>query len=679
MYTQSERDDMERLFDKLRYVGYVFLALHLVLNFPEILKYLDTNGSFITQSVFINIYNSFKKLPFFTNFFIAKILALSFVLVACFGPQSRKDSKISLQKAFVFLFMGILIYFLADVVYYLQSTNFILYVFLTISGLILAIQGGSWLTRALVFNVGEQIFNDENETFPQNETLIQDEDWINFETEYIHQGKTHHGKLNVFPYRSTLVMGTPGSGKTFSILIPALEKSIQQGFAAFVYDFKFPDMTEVAYNALLNYQPKGIPKPQFYLINFEDVTRSYRCNPIDPQYLVKQLDADTYATTLLFNLNRDWIKRQDYFVNSAISITKTIIWYLKIVSEEHRANYLEAKRLNPSIKPHRLCNVCTLPHLIEFLAQPTDKIFPILKKYPALESLMSPFADALDKEVYEQLAGQISSAQIALGRLIDPSLYWVLSGNDFSLDLNDEQSPKVLCLGNNPKNSMVYGAALGLFNVTVSSLVNQKGRRKMGIFFDELPTIYFMGLRQLITTARSNKVAPWLGIQDISQLKLDYGQDEAKAITSTIGNLISGQVLEESAKNVSERVGKILQIRKSSTDSRNDLTINTSTQLEAAVPPSKMANLSQGHFVGALADTHEHPIERKIFHAKILVDKSAVKKREQGKSIPVIYDFETKFGKSEKEVLQQNFEAIKRDVIKLIEYENQKDKIKNNY
>jgi YWFCY protein/Type IV secretory system Conjugative DNA transfer len=677
MYTQSERDDMERLFDKLRYVGYVFLAFHFVLNFPELLTYLDKNGSFITQSVFINLYKSFKKLPFFTNFFIAKILALSFVLVACFGPQSRKDSKISIQKALVFLFFGILIYFLADVIYYLQTTHFILYILLTISGLVLAIQGGSWLTRALVFDVGEKVFNDDNETFPQNELLIQDENWINFDTEYIHQGEVRKGKLNVFPYRSTLVMGTPGSGKTFSILIPALEKSIQQGFTAFVYDFKFPDMTEVAYNALLNYKPKGIPKPTFYLINFEDVTRSHRCNPIDPKYLVKQLDADTYATTLLFNLNRDWIKRQDYFVNSAISITKTIIWYLKIVSDENRANYLEIKKLKPDLKPNRFCNVCTLPHLIEFLAQPTDKVFPILKKYPALESLMSPFADALDKEVYEQLAGQISSAQIALGRLIDPSLYWVLSGNDFSLDINDEQNPKVLCLGNNPKNSMVYGAALGLFNVTVSSLVNQKGRRKLGIFFDELPTIYFMGLRQLITTARSNKVAPWLGIQDISQLKLDYGQEEAKAITSTIGNLISSQVLEESAKNVSERIGKILQIRKSSTDSRNDLTINTSTQLEAAVPPSKMANLSQGRFVGALADTHEHPIERKIFHAKVKVDMELVRKRAKGQPIPVVYNFEEKFGKTEQEVLNQNFNAIKNDIIKLIEYENQKQEIKH--
>ncbi len=679
MYTQTERDDMERLFDKLRYVGYVFLALHLVLNFPEMLEYVDERGSFIRNSIFLNVYQSFKRLPFFTNFFIAKILCLAFVLVASFGPQSRKDKKIIINKVLLFLFSGIIIYFLADIIYYLQTKNFMVYTLITIMGLILTIQGGSWLTRALTYDIGGEVFNDENETFPQNEVLIQEEDWINFETEYVHHGETRKGKLNVFPYRSTLVMGTPGSGKTFSILIPALEKSIQQGFAAFVYDFKFPDMTEVAYNALLNYKPKGIPKPAFYLINFEDVSRSHRCNPIDPKYLVKQLDADTYATTLLFNLNRDWIKRQDYFVNSAISITKTIIWYLKIVSEENRANYLEMKKLDPALKPNRFCNVCTLPHLIEFLAQPTDKIFPILKKYPALESLMSPFADALEKEVYEQLAGQVSSAQIALGRLIDPSLYWVLSGNDFSLDINDEKNPKVLCLGNNPKNSMVYGAALGLFNVTVSSLVNQKGRRKLGIFFDELPTIYFMGLRQLITTARSNKVAPWLGIQDISQLKLDYGQDEAKAITSTIGNLISGQVLEESAKNVSERIGKILQIRKSSTDSRNDLTINTSTQLEAAVPPSKMANLSQGNFAGALADTHEHPIERKIFHAKIIVDKVAVKKREKGAKIPIIYDFETKFGKTEQEVLQQNFEAIKRDIVKLIEYENQQQELKNNY
>ena len=181
-----------------------------------------------------------------------------------------------------------------------------------------------------------------------------------------------------------------------------------------------------------------------------------------------------------------------------------------------------------------------------------------------------------------------------------------------------------------------------------------------------------MGLRQLITTARSNKVAPWLGIQDISQLKLDYGQEEARAITSTIGNLISGQVLEESAKNVSQRVGRILQIRKSSTDSRNDLTINTSTQLESAVPPSKMANLSQGHFVGALADTHEHPIERKIFHAKVKVDMELVRKRAKGQPIPVVYNFEEKLGKTEQVILNQNFNDIKNDIVKLIEYENQK-------
>ena len=225
----------------------------------------------------------------------------------------------------------------------------------------------------------------------------------------------------------------------------------------------------------------------------------------------------------------------------------------------------------------------------------------------------------------EQLMGQIASAKIPLSRMISPQLYWVMSDSEFTLDINNPDEPKILCVGNNPDRQNIYGAALGLYNSRIVKLINKKGKLKSAVIIDELPTIYFKGLDNLIATARSNKVAVCLGFQDFSQLKRDYGDKEAAVVMNTVGNIFSGQVVGETAKTLSERFGKILQKRQSVTINREDKSTSINTQMESLIPASKISTLTQGMFVGAVADNFNERIEQKIFHCEIVVDVEKVK------------------------------------------------------
>lgn len=268
----------------------------------------------------------------------------------------------------------------------------------------------------------------------------------------------------------------------------------------------------------------------------------------------------------------------------------------------------------------------------------------------------------------EQLQGQIASAKIPLSRMISPQLYWVMSGDDFSLDINNPEEPKVLCVGNNPDRQNIYSAALGLYNARIIKLVNQKGRLKSSIIVDEVPTIYFRGLDTLIATARSNKVAVCLGAQDFSQLVRDYGDKEAKVIQNTIGNIFAGQVVGETAKTLSERFGKVLQRRQSINMTKEDTSTNISTQLDSLIPASKISNLSQGTFVGSVSDNVGEKIDQKIFHAQIVVDNAKVAaETKRYKPIPIITDFTGADGKDHmKEEIERNYYQIKADVKQII-------------
>ena len=530
--------------------------------------------------------------------------------------------------------------------------NATLYIFTMTAGYICLLMGGLWMSRLLKHNLMEDVFNNENESFMQETKLMENEYSVNLPTRFYYKKKWQRGWINVVnPFRATIVLGTPGSGKSFAVVNNYIKQQIEKGYSMYIYDFKFPDLSTIAYNHMMNHQNGYKVKPQFYVINFDDPCRSHRCNPIHPDFMSDISDAYESAYTIMLNLNKTWVQKQgDFFVESPIILFAAIIWYLRI--------YKDGK-------------YCTFPHAIELLNRRYEDVFPILTSYPELENYLSPFMDVWQGGAMEQLAGQIASAKIPLSRMISPQLYWVMSASEFTLDINNPEEPKILCVGNNPDRQNIYGAALGLYNSRIVKLINKKGQLKSSVIIDELPTIYFKGLDNLIATARSNKVAVCLGFQDFSQLVRDYGDKEAKVVINTVGNIFSGQVVGETAKTLSERFGKVLQKRQSISINRQDVSTSINTQMDSLIPPSKISGLTQGMFVGSVSDNFTERIEQKIFHAEIVVDTDKVKREESHyQPIPIINDFKDTNGNDcMKQAIQDNYNQIKEDVKQIVKDE----------
>ena len=520
------------------------------------------------------------------------------------------------------------------------------------AGYISLLTAGMWTGRLLKEHLMDDVFNEENESFMQETRLITNEYSVNLPTRFYYKKKWHNGWINVvLPQRGCMVVGSPGSGKSYCVINQFIKQQIEKGYALYCYDFKFPDLSLIVYNHLLKNKDKYKANVQFYVINFDDPRHSHRCNPINPAFMSDIADAYESAYVIMLNLNKTWIQKQgDFFVESPIVLFAAIIWYLKI--------YENGK-------------YCTFPHAIELLNKPYSDIFTILTSYRELENYLSPFMDAWKGGAMEQLQGQIASAKIPLSRMISPSLYWIMSGDDFTLDINNPDAPKVLCVGNNPDRQNIYSAALGLYNARIVKMVNRKGKLKCSILVDEVPTIYFKGLDTLIATARSNKVAVCLGAQDFSQLVRDYGEKEARVIQNTVGNVFAGQVLGETAKNLSERFGKVLQQRKSVNMTREDTSTSISTQLDSLIPASKISNLSQGMFVGSVCDSFQEKMEQKIFHCEIVVGNARVAAETKAyKPIPVITDFTGRDGKDHmREEIERNYYRIKEEVGGIIQKE----------
>lgn len=528
----------------------------------------------------------------------------------------------------------------------------VLYTTTLTGGFFCLLASGLWISRLLKNNLLEDVFNTENESFLQETKLMENEYSVNLRTKFWFKGKMYNGFINLVNiFRATIILGTPGSGKSYAIVNQFIKQTIEKAYALYIYDFKFDDLSIIAYNHLIKYRHRYKVPPKFYVINFDNPRKSHRCNPLAPELMTDISDAYESSYTIMLNLNKSWVQKQgDFFVESPIVLFTAIIWFLKL--------YENGK-------------YCTFPHAIELLNKRYEDVFTILTSYPDLENYLSPFVDAWKGGAAEQLMGQIASAKIPLSRLISPQLYWVMSGSDFTLDINNPKEPKVLCVGNNPDRISIYGAALGLYNSRIVKLINKKKQLKSCVIIDELPTIFFKGLDNLIATARSNKVAVVLGFQDFSQLKRDYGDKEDAVIMSTVGNVFSGQVVGETAKTLSERFGKILQKRESMSINRNDTSTSISTQLDSLIPASKISTLSQGMFVGAVADNFGETIEQKIFHAQIVVDNEAVQKETAAyQPIPEISSFLDENGNDTmEEQIRANYRQIKQDIVELVENE----------
>ena len=635
----QQEDDLRalaKIMDFLRAISIVLVVANLY--FFTRVETVDSNEFYMVADKILNNFNS--ECGLFANTFNSKLFAMLLLALSCFGTKGVKDEAITWRHIIIVGAVGIVVFLFNS--WLLPIGYRYIYIITTILGYIGMLMSGIWISRMLKNNMMDDRFNDENESFMQETRQLKNPYSINIPTRFYYEKRWHSGWINVVnPFRASIVLGTPGSGKSFAVVNNFLKQQIDKGFALYCYDFKFPDLSTIVYNHLKKNKdkyPKGV---KFYVINFDDPMRSNRCNPIHPDFMTDIADAYESAYTILLNLNKTWIQKQgDFFVESPIILLAAIIWFLKI--------YENGK-------------YCTFPHAIEFLNRNYEDIFPILTSYRELENYLSPFMDAWKGGAQDQLQGQIASAKIPLSRMISPQLYWVMTGNDFTLDINNPEHPKILCVGNNPDRQNIYGAALGLYNSRIVKLINKKNMLKSGVVIDELPTIYFKGLDNLIATARSNKVAVCLGFQDFSQLKRDYGDKEAAVVMNTVGNIFSGQVVGETAKTLSERFGKVLQKRQSISINRQDVSHSINTQMDSLIPASKISTLTQGMFVGAVSDNFDERIDQKIFHAEIVVDTKAVAREEKAyKPIPILTDIPTK--EAMEIAIQDNYDQVKQDV-----------------
>lgn len=629
---------LRKIIDFTRMASLVLLALHFYYFCHEALSAWGYTGSFVDKVVF-----KISSTGLFDNIYRSKLMSFGLLVISLLGAKGKKAKKLNSLAAILLTLGGTGIFFASHLlvkVSMLPDRIVLLYALVTVAGYIGVLTGGTWLSRLLKFKLTNDIFNQVNESFPQEERLLENEYSINLPAKYQLRGKERTSWINfINPFRSLLVIGTPGAGKSYYVIRHVITQHIKKGFSMFIYDFKYDDLSKIAYNTLLKHSSAYKIKPSFYVINFDSIY--HRCNPLEPDTMTDITDATESSRTIMLGLNRDWIKKQgDFFVESPINFLTAIIWFLR--------KYDEGK-------------YCTLPHVIELMQVDYPTLFKILESEREIEVLINPFKSAFKNAAMEQLEGQVASAKIGLARLSSPQLYYVLSGNDFTLDINNPGHPKIVSMGNNPQKQQIYGAVLSLYITRVIKLVNKKHQLKSSLIFDEFPTIYFNGIDNLMATTRANKVATTLAVQDYSQLKKDYGKEQAEVIMSIVGNVISGQVVGETAKLLSERFGKIVQERESVSINGSDTSVGRSTQLESAIPPSKIASLSSGEFVGMVADDPDQKIQLKIFHNEILNDHDAIKDEEETyKPIPPVRTI------TQQEILD-NYFGIKDEVRFIVE------------
>ncbi|HEY4325168.1 MAG TPA: conjugal transfer protein MobC [Mucilaginibacter sp.] len=626
MQTGENEQALRKIIDFTRLLGIALLLIHFYLS-----GYSSFQQWHLTHQIVDRILLPLSRMLIFKTALNAKLTALLLLAVSLVGSKGKKDEKLRYRTAGTYCLLGLALYFASD--YLIVFTA--IYIGLSALGYLLFMTGGAMFFRILKLKLGGDIFNKENETFPQEERLIENEYSINLPAKYQLKGKERGSWINIInPFRGTLVGGSPGAGKSYFVIRHIITQHVAKGFSMLIYDFKYDDLSRIAYNALLRHGGRS-----YYVINFEKIM--HRSNPLEPETMLDITDAMESSRTVMLGLNREWIKKQgDFFVESPINFVTALIWFLR--------KYENGK-------------YCTLPHAIELSLVDYKALFEVLSEEPEIEVLINPFISAWKNEAYEQLEGQIASAKISLARLSSPQLYYVLSGSDFSLDINNPDDPKIVCLANNPQKSQVYGAVLSLYINRINKQVNRKNQQKCSLIFDEFPTIYFNGIDNLIATARSNKVAVTLAVQDYSQLKKDYGREQAEVIMNIVGNIVCGQVTGDTAKQLSERFGKINQQKESVSINSSDTSITRSTQLDYAIPASKIAGLSSGEFVGMVADDPTNKINLKTFHCQIQNDHAGIGLEEAGyQQIPVVRTLSP-------QEIQRNYQRIKEDIKALVE------------
>ena len=564
-------------------------------------------------------------------------LLLALLALAATTIGAKAPPQVSPGRLIALLLTGSALYFGASLLLHFDAdpkSLTIAYLVVTVVGLGLLYTAVRALIGLLSWPAKRAIFNQYNESFPQEERVLSHPNFFHLRGRYRFQKQWRQNVINLDIYRGTIVMGSPGSGKTRYIFKQLISQSLERNMALFVFDLKYDGLTRYVYNELECVRPSLKNAPKFYSFNFDNLDN--RCNVLAPATMEDMSDAIECARTLFYGINRRAAKLQgDFFVESAVNFFAANIWFLR--------RYEEGR-------------YCTLPHLIELMSTDYARLFSVLRSYPDLATLVQPFTDALQHNVMDQLQGQLDSARIPLFSLVSPKLYYLLSANDFSLDINNPDAPKIICLGSDPQKQHIYGAVISLFVSRMLKTINRPGGVPCQVYIDEFPSFHSLNMDTTLATCREHKIGIVLGIQTLDQLRKEYGRDHADALINLPANLLTSQVTGESAKFTSELIGKILQERSTISTNNRGTSTSQSLQLDLALPASKIATLSSGEFVGITADSPDQPMALKAFHCQVKLDRE-----DAGKDQPLPVQ------KVSKTTIDQTFQQIQEETKRIVE------------
>ena len=637
----EESKDLQTLYKVFR----TFIYVSLIVEFFEYAINPDVLDHW--GGILVEIHDRLKLLDVYQNGHLlhSKVMTLLIICITCIGTRNKKHLEFNAKKMVIYpISIGIVLMFLSVWVFYQHWTpNFFtlysstwLYFFMSIVGTILCQIALDNISKYLKDGLLKDRFNFENESFEQMKDKVSNKYSVNIPMRYYYKGKFRKGWVNIVnPFRGTWVVGTPGSGKTFSIIEPFIRQHSAKGFAIVAYDYKFPTLAQKLYfhyriNKKAGLTPKGCA---FNVINFVNVEYSRRVNPIQLKYISNLAAASETAETLLESLQKG--KKEggggsdQFFQTSAVNFLAACIYffcnYEKRPYDENGQEMNYDKTIDPEtgmIKPtgvvrdamgnvkepaYWLGKYSDMPHILSFLNESYETIFEVLMTDTEVAPLLGPFRTAFDNKAMEQLEGMIGTLRVFTSRLATKESYWIFSkeGDDFDLKVSDPNHPSYLLIANDPEMESIIGALNALIlNRLVTRVNTGQGKNvPVSIIVDELPTLYFHKIDRLIGTARSNKVSVTLGFQELPQLEADYGKTGMQKIITTVGNVVSGSArAKETLEWLSNDIfGKVVQLKKGVTINRDRTSININENMDSLVPGSKIADMPTGWICGQTA------------------------------------------------------------------------------
>ena len=667
------------------------------------------------------------------NLAYSKLATFLLICITCIGTRNKKKLEFNARKQVLYpIIIGMwlvvssvwLFGYPMETRLYTLRLNIWLYMLASVIGVVLVHIALDNISKFLKEGLLKDRFNFENESFEQCRELQENKYSVNIPMRYYYKGKFRKGWVNISnPFRGTWVVGTPGSGKTFSIIEPFIRQHSAKGFALVVYDYKFPTLaTKLYYHYKKNQKLGKLPKGcKFNIINFVDVEYSRRVNPIQPKYINNLAAASETAETLLESLQKG--KKEggggsdQFFQTSAVNFLAACIYFFCNWGKEPydkdgnmlTAEKVQDKQTKRMIATGRVFNSAgeevdpaywlgkysDMPHILSFLNESYQTIFEVLETDNEVAPLLGPFQTALKNKAMEQLEGMIGTLRVYTSRLATKESYWIFhkDGDDFDLKVSDPKSPSYLLIANDPEMESIIGALNALIlNRLVTRVNTGQGKNiPVSIIVDELPTLYFHKIDRLIGTARSNKVSVALGFQELPQLEADYGKVGMQKIITTVGNVISGSARSKETLEwlSSDIFGKVVQLKKGVTIDRDKTSINLNENMDSLVPASKISDMPTGWICGQTARDfvqtktgsdgsmniqESEEFKTSKFYCKTDFDMKEIKKEEAGYvPLPKFYTFKSR---DERErILYKNFVQVGEDVKEMIQ-EIQKYKVK---